>query len=135
MRCGIRVHVGIRDLLDPPDRRRHTARRALFLARCRPSRRRWRLATRAIWLAVRCRAWDSSRAGIRDSRPQPSTRAITQAVLIYLAGNAILLPIDSAGGITGLFVVLATIVIANAAQISWLGYRSRAALRDRSGVA
>jgi hypothetical protein len=63
------------------------------------------------------------------------TRAITQAVLVYLATSAILLLIGiRVGRFPGLFVALLTSVIANAAQIFWLSLRSRTSIRVLAGA-
>jgi len=54
------------------------------------------------------------------------TRWITEAVVIYLAVNAIVLGIGiSNGRITGIYVSLAALVLGSLTQVAWLGFRSR----------
>ncbi len=89
------------------------------------------LATQGIWLSILMPGLgvlQSWRQGILVHTRR--TRAITEAVVLYLLVNAVLLGIGiHLERITGLFVALAAITIGNAAQIIWLGLRSRAALR------
>lgn len=95
------------------------------------------LAMQGIWLSVLMPGlgvMQSWRQGILVHTHQ--TRAITEAVIIYLLVNGVLLGIGiHLERITGLFVALAAITIGNIAQILWLGMRSRAALRGRFGNA
>jgi len=63
------------------------------------------------------------------------TRVITEAVAIYLATSAVILTAGVMwGGVTGLFVAMAALVLSSATQDGWLWLRSRtvfAALRAR----
>lgn len=54
------------------------------------------------------------------------TRAITEAVGIYLIVNTAVLGVGiTLGGITGIYVALAGVVLGAIAQVAWLGLRSR----------
>lgn len=93
------------------------------------------LASQGIWLAVVMPG-----LGVLQSWHQGvlvhshRTRAITQAVILYLAVTAILLVIGIGWGrVPGIFVVLTAMAIANAIQVGFLGLRSRAALHAMRG--
>lgn len=88
------------------------------------------LSQRGLWIALLVPGMEALQSWyqgvIVHSR---RTRAITEAVAIYLATNgAILLGGVLWGGMTGLFVGLAAITAGRLAQTTWLWHRSRAAL-------
>lgn len=91
-----------------------------------------RLALNSLWLALPMpvlavlQSW--YQGIILHSR---QTRSVTEAVIVYLLSNAVLLGMGVAWGkAAGLAVALAAMAISMALQTAWLGWRSRPMLRQ-----
>jgi hypothetical protein len=89
------------------------------------------LARSSLWLALPLPALSALQSlyqgAIVHSR---RTRGITEAVIVYLVANVMLLWFGVAWGqAIGLYVGLAAFTVSTAVQTGWLGWRSRPALR------
>lgn len=88
------------------------------------------LAGNALWIVILMPCfgvWQSWHQGILVHTHR--TRGVTEAVAVYLLTSILLLFLGiRMGRATGLYVALATTVIANGLQILWLWRRSRAAI-------